>query len=151
MGVESVTTGRGSRNRIGACTCGLASWADLAVRVVRGRIPFIPPLAGVASQFSVCLTGVWPRMKVPGEWMMEESYATLNWSQLPFFLLTKKQQNQKKHAIAVITEKKSLLSTHKPPINFSLLLRGILKLRIQRWFSQFSTIQLLWLSTVNYL
>ena len=47
MGVEGVTTERASRNRIGACTCGPASRADLTVRVVRGRIPFIPPLAGM--------------------------------------------------------------------------------------------------------
>ena len=52
MGVESVTTGRASRNRIGACTCGPASLSDLAVRVVRGMIPFIPPLAGVASRLA---------------------------------------------------------------------------------------------------
>ena len=43
MGVESVTTGRASRNRIGACTRGPGSRADLAVRVVRGRNLFIPP------------------------------------------------------------------------------------------------------------
>ena len=36
--------------RIGACTRGLASSADLAVCVVQGRNRFIPPLAGVASQ-----------------------------------------------------------------------------------------------------
>ena len=30
---------------------GPASRTDLAVRVVRGRIPFIPPLAGAASRF----------------------------------------------------------------------------------------------------
>ena len=52
MGVESVTPGRASRNHIGACTCGPASRADLAVGVVRGRIPFIPTLTGVASQFA---------------------------------------------------------------------------------------------------
>ena len=39
-----------SRNRIGACTRGPASWADLAVRVVEGRNRFIPPLAGAASR-----------------------------------------------------------------------------------------------------
>ena len=50
MGVESVVTGRASRNRIGACTCSPASRADLAVRIVWGRIPFDPPLAGAASQ-----------------------------------------------------------------------------------------------------
>ena len=52
VGVESVRTGRASRNRIGACTCGPASWADLAVRVVWRGIPFIHPLAGAASWFS---------------------------------------------------------------------------------------------------
>ena len=50
MGVESVTTGRASRNRIGARTRGPASWTDLAVRVVRGRNRFIPPLTGAASR-----------------------------------------------------------------------------------------------------
>ena len=46
MGVESETTGRASRNRIGACTRGPASRADLAVRVVQGRIfLFLPWLA----------------------------------------------------------------------------------------------------------
>ena len=49
MGVESVTTGSACRNRIGACTCGLASRVVLAVRVARGRIPFIPPLPAAAS------------------------------------------------------------------------------------------------------
>ena len=76
MGVESETTGRASRNRIGACTCGPASRADLAVYVVRRRTLFISPLAGVASRF--CLTGVWPRLKVLGERMTEESYASLS-------------------------------------------------------------------------
>ena len=37
MGVESETTGRASRNCIGACTRGPAFWVDLTVRVVRGR------------------------------------------------------------------------------------------------------------------
>ena len=32
---------------------------------------------------SICLTGVWPRMGVPGEGMKEESYATLGWNQPP--------------------------------------------------------------------
>ena len=50
LGVESVTTGRASRNRIGACTRGPASWTDLAVRVVPGRNRFIPPLTGAASR-----------------------------------------------------------------------------------------------------
>ena len=40
------------KNRIGACTRGLASRADLAVRVVRGRNLFIPPLVGAASRFA---------------------------------------------------------------------------------------------------
>ena len=39
-----------SRNRIGACTRGPASWEDLAVRVDRGRNLFIPPLVGAASR-----------------------------------------------------------------------------------------------------
>ena len=52
MGVESETTGRASRNRIGACTRDPASRVDLTVRVVRGRNLFVPPLAGAASQFA---------------------------------------------------------------------------------------------------
>ena len=52
MGVESETTGRASRNRIGTCTCGPVARADLAVRIACGRIPFIPPLAGAASRFA---------------------------------------------------------------------------------------------------
>ena len=50
MGVQSAATTGASRNRIGACTRGLASSADLAVRVVQGRNRFIPPLAGAANQ-----------------------------------------------------------------------------------------------------
>ena len=50
MGVESVTTGRASRNRIGARTRGPASWTDLAVRVDRGRNLPIPPLVATASR-----------------------------------------------------------------------------------------------------
>ena len=38
MGVQSAATMGASRNRIGAYTCGLASWADLAVRVDWGGI-----------------------------------------------------------------------------------------------------------------
>ena len=46
MGVESETTGRASRNRIGACTRGPASRVDLAVRVVRGwNLCFLPRVA----------------------------------------------------------------------------------------------------------
>ena len=37
------------RNRIGAYTRGPASWADLAVRVDRGKNLLIPPLVGAAS------------------------------------------------------------------------------------------------------
>ena len=48
-GKRKGTTGA-SRNRIGACTRGLASSVDLAVRVVQGRNRFIPPLAGAANQ-----------------------------------------------------------------------------------------------------
>ena len=48
MGVESETTGRASRNRIGACTRGPASWADLVVRVDRVRNLFVPRLVGAA-------------------------------------------------------------------------------------------------------
>ena len=48
MGVESDTTRRASRNRIGACTRGPASWADLAVHVDRVRNLFVPPLVGAA-------------------------------------------------------------------------------------------------------
>ena len=50
MGVQSAATTGASRNRIGACTRGLASSADLAVRVVQGRNRSFPPLAGAASQ-----------------------------------------------------------------------------------------------------
>ena len=46
MGVRSAATTGASRNRIGACTRGSTSWADLAVRVVQGWNRFIPPLAG---------------------------------------------------------------------------------------------------------
>ena len=49
MGVQSAATTEASRNRIGACARGLASPADLAVRVSQGRNRFIPPLAGAAS------------------------------------------------------------------------------------------------------
>ena len=52
MGVGSETTGRAGRNRIGTCTRGPTSRMDLAVRVVRGRNLFVPPLAGAASQFA---------------------------------------------------------------------------------------------------
>ena len=48
MGVQSAATTRASRNCIGACTRGPASWADLAVRVDRGRNLFIPPIVGAA-------------------------------------------------------------------------------------------------------
>ena len=50
MGMQSAATTGTSRNRIGSCIRGPASWADLAVRVVRGRNRFIPPLAGAASR-----------------------------------------------------------------------------------------------------
>ena len=52
MGAESETTGRASRNRIGACTHDPAPRADLAARVVRGRNLFIPPLVGAARRFA---------------------------------------------------------------------------------------------------
>ena len=52
MGVQRAATTGASRNRIGDCTHGLASWADLAVRVVRGRNRFIHPLAGAANRFA---------------------------------------------------------------------------------------------------
>ena len=82
MGVQSAATTGASRNRIGACTRGPASWADLAVRVDRGRNLLVPLLVGAASR-PACLTGVCPRMGVPGERMTEESYATLSRNQLP--------------------------------------------------------------------
>ena len=50
MGVQSAATTRASRNRIRDCTRGPVSWADLAVRVDRGRNIFIPPLVGAASR-----------------------------------------------------------------------------------------------------
>ena len=52
MAVESKTTGRASRNRIGACTRGPASWADLTVRVDRVRNLFVPPLVGAAIRLA---------------------------------------------------------------------------------------------------
>ena len=39
-----------SRNRIGACTCGSAPWADLAVRVDRERNLLVPPQVGTGSR-----------------------------------------------------------------------------------------------------
>ena len=42
MGVQSAATTGASRNPIRACTRGLASSVDLAVRVVQGRNRFIP-------------------------------------------------------------------------------------------------------------
>ena len=50
MGVQSAATAAASRNRIGACTRGPASSADLAVRVDLGRNLLIPPLFGAASR-----------------------------------------------------------------------------------------------------
>ena len=50
MGVQGAATAGTSRNRIGTCTRGPVSWADLAVRVDRGRNLLIPPLVGVASR-----------------------------------------------------------------------------------------------------
>ena len=41
---------KGQLKSLGACTRRPASWADLAVRVVRGRNLFIPPLVGAASR-----------------------------------------------------------------------------------------------------
>ena len=43
MGIESATTGRASRNRIGASTRGSAPWSDLAIHVCRGRNFLVPP------------------------------------------------------------------------------------------------------------
>ena len=46
MGVQSAATAGSSRNRIGACTRGPASWADLDARLGRGGIfSFLPWLA----------------------------------------------------------------------------------------------------------
>ena len=54
MGVQSAATTRASRNRIGACTRGLAFWMDLAVRVDRGGIfLFLPWLARLVSLSNV--------------------------------------------------------------------------------------------------
>ena len=50
MGVWSAATTRASRNRIGACTCGPAPWADLAVRVDRRRNLLVPSQVGAASR-----------------------------------------------------------------------------------------------------
>ena len=52
MGVQSAVTTMASRNRIGACTRGPASWVDLAVRVDRRRNLFIPRLVGAACLIS---------------------------------------------------------------------------------------------------
>ena len=41
MGVRSAAATRASRNRIGACTRGPASWVDLAVRVDLGRNVYV--------------------------------------------------------------------------------------------------------------
>ena len=60
MGVQSAATTGASRNRIGACTRGLASSADLAVRVVQGRSRFIPPLAGAVVSL--------PNGRVAADW-----------------------------------------------------------------------------------
>ena len=49
MGMQSVAIAGASSNRIGACTRGPASRADLAVRVDRARNFLIPPLVGAAS------------------------------------------------------------------------------------------------------
>ena len=50
MSVQSAATMGASRNRIGAYTRGPASWADLAVRVDRGRNVLIPFLVGAVSR-----------------------------------------------------------------------------------------------------
>ena len=50
MGVQSAATTGASKNRIGACARGLASSADLVVRVFQGWNRFIASLAGAASQ-----------------------------------------------------------------------------------------------------
>ena len=50
MGVQSAATTGASRNCIGAYTRGPASWADLDVRVDRGRNLLTPPLVGAASR-----------------------------------------------------------------------------------------------------
>ena len=47
MGVQSTAATGASRNRIGACTRGPASWADLAVRFDRGRNLLIPALVAL--------------------------------------------------------------------------------------------------------
>ena len=62
MGVQNAATMRASRNRIGACTRGSASWADLAVRVDRGRNLFVPPLVGAAIRPAIrpCVRGWGP-------------------------------------------------------------------------------------------
>ena len=60
MGVHSAATTGASRNRIGACIRGPASWTDLAVYVVRGSNRFIPPLAGAASR-SACVSSIYNR------------------------------------------------------------------------------------------
>ena len=59
MGVQSAATTRASRNRIGACTRGPASWAGLAVRVDRERHLFILPLVGAVSRpgLRACIRG----------------------------------------------------------------------------------------------
>ena len=49
-GVQSAAKTGASKNRIGACTRGPASWAALAVLVVRGGNRFISRLVDAASQ-----------------------------------------------------------------------------------------------------
>ena len=57
------TTGA-SRNRIEACTCGLASSTDLAVRVVQGRNRFILPLYVPTSGIEISKCKLLVKIKV---------------------------------------------------------------------------------------
>ena len=50
MGLQGAATTRASRNSIGACAYGPAPWADLAVRIDRGRNFLVPPLVDAASR-----------------------------------------------------------------------------------------------------
>ena len=49
MGVQSAATTGASRNLVGPCTRGPASWADLAVRVNRGKNLLIQQVSSIVD------------------------------------------------------------------------------------------------------
>ena len=96
MGVQSATTTRASRNRIGAYTRGPASWVDLVVHVDRGRNLLIPPLVPRAMYWFVrgiflVLTGM-PR-PVLGE--------SCTASMKDFAIFPPRQKKKKKNIISI--------------------------------------------------